>query len=62
MSGDTIEIVPLGSSSVEDTEVQEISKLIPVVRFEESVYPTLEHVGTVERGLSDAPHHMVIDG
>ena len=43
------------------TEPVDISELTSVARFGKPIYPTLEHLGTVERGDSAAPHHMVIE-
>ena len=61
IDGDTVEVLPLGASRLDDPEAVDTSKLTPVLRFGEPIYPTLEHVGAVERGPRDAPHHMVIE-
>ena len=50
-----------GRSSTEEPERVIASDLTPVARFGEPIYPTLDHLGSVERGDLDAPHHMVVD-
>lgn len=60
LDGSSAEIRLLNALSCE-TETTSVDELTPVARFGDPIYPTLEHLGSVERANTNKPHHLVID-